>query len=1066
MKYLLIGCCAAALCSRIAAAESLSSKSLKVEVKGAQINSLTNVLTRELLVTQSNIKPKIGLHRLGETEMRADKADKQDRQVTTVSITQTAEWHKADGSSRAAMRTIYTIDKPTGDIIVTQTGNAVNKGLYGISWALGDVSQTAETLVPGNSGQRFGSDAPSGLRDFDYPIGWEAPFVIIQGIRGGVIIRAEDPSYRFKNLIVERSSHSTRMRFESRNTAPFEQLTHITSSRWRITPFKGNWQVGAALYREWAKKRYAMTPMEAKQPAWAKEIQFVVIMSMDIPTLEALARRCVPKQTLLYIPNWRKDDYDRNYPDYTAFPEFGPFLTAAHKLGFRVMPHVNYFGCDPKNPLYETYRRWQIRDPFSKELQWWDWKKAEPPIKFAYINPASSAWRKLFISRMVDIVKQYPVDAFHLDQTLCIYNDDNGLIDGMNCIEGNIALHRELRQALPNIAISGEGLDEVTCLYEQFAQRHLWGLNHAEGTWDDRTIAMSHAISSAVLSPYTKIYGYLGMANPNASGLYTAWQQGYEHFGVLPTYAWPDVSQLDKPTPAITALLEHAEFFQKFQPRDNFTAPWQPEDLFVYRLNDGRSAFYRRDKGVIFGVKTKDDKQTIITQRLEGVNSVVLGGSVADWPAYDAKLLFGFDPRRVYDWSPKPRDLKAPHIASLPKGSYITQSGLQKTFARFRIVHAVAAPVQLWAYDGESSGGVTLPDGSITKSDEAFFEDPATGGISRSFSNGIFMQPPYKGIDPKTAAHRCIVFAEFDLHLVKTESIQFQCNVALNTGAQGKSDGVLFRVKAIGGAKTLSAEVFNANETHASLVLDLSELRGQRIKLRLETDPGPAGDPSFDWAFFDRPTVVNGSTDATKPATIDLANMGDKLTPLVSTGEVNSAVLPGGGMRIYLGLPNTLIVPFIKPTDIALPCDLLHTSFVSGVLFADGIERPGYSYFQGISRTAICAGETRNALSLHPPPNGRTIADYWLKLPAEPVQLRTAVGILDGSKSTGVGFEIQVNGRSVFTKSLKPASGWIPAEVDLSEWAGKPVLLSLISDSEGDYTFDWAVWGTPVIMAK
>ena len=29
----------------------------------------------------------------------------------------------------------------------------------------------------------------------------------------------------------------------------------------------------------------------------------------------------------------------------------------AHALGFRVMPHVNYFGCDPENPLYEQFKQ-------------------------------------------------------------------------------------------------------------------------------------------------------------------------------------------------------------------------------------------------------------------------------------------------------------------------------------------------------------------------------------------------------------------------------------------------------------------------------------------------------------------------------------------------------------------------------------------------------------------------------------------------------------------------------------------------------------------------------------
>jgi hypothetical protein len=45
-------------------------------------------------------------------------------------------------------------------------------------------------------------------------------------------------------------------------------------------------------------------------------------------------------------------------------------------------------------------------------------------------------------------------------------------------------------------------------------------MDHAHRTWDDGQVAMSHAISSSVLTPYTQIYGYLGMVNPNDALLF------------------------------------------------------------------------------------------------------------------------------------------------------------------------------------------------------------------------------------------------------------------------------------------------------------------------------------------------------------------------------------------------------------------------------------------------------------------------------------------------------------------------------------------------------------------
>ena len=86
-------------------------------------------------------------------------------------------------------------------------------------------------------------------------------------------------------------------------------------------------------------------------------------------------------------------------------------------------------------------------------------------------------------------------------------------------------------------------------------------------------------------------------------------------------------------------------------------------------------------------------------------------------------------------------------------------------------------------------------------------------------------------------------------------------------------------------------------------------------------------------------------------------------------------------------------------------------------------------------------------MSLHPPPAGKSLADWWLKLPATPARLVTAIGIRDGAKSKGVGFAIEVNGRKVFDQTLQPDSGWVPVEVSLAEWKNQPVVLTLLTDS-------------------
>jgi hypothetical protein len=100
-------------------------------------------------------------------------------------------------------------------------------------------------------------------------------------------------------------------------------------------------------------------------------------------------------------------------------------------------------------------------------------------------------------------------------------------------------------------------------------------------------------------------------------------------------------------------------------------------------------------------------------------------------------------------------------------------------------------------------------------------------------------------------------------------------------------------------------------------------------------------------------------------------------------------------------------------------------------------------------------------LSLHPPPSGRSLADYSRRLPESPVRLVTAIGIRDGSKSIGVGFAAQVKGETQSAQSLKPVSGWVPVSVHRSRWRGQAALLTLVTDAERGHEFDWTAWAEP-----
>ena len=289
------------------------------------------------------------------------------------------------GLNGAAADMTFHTDPANGEITLHQHAVSSAKGVWAVSWSIADIPLDYAILVPGNSGLRLTADTPGGLHQFDYPISWEAQLVVIEGPWHGFYVWADDVKGRFKRLTVERRASGWRLCFTTINNAPFDDLTACESVAWHVGVYEGDWRVPARRYREWSEAHFHPTPVERQPPGWVKDIRACVIMGLDLRVLEALPRRLDPKQTLLYLPDWRTAGYDRDYPEYDKIvPQLEPFVKRAHELGFRVMLHVNYFGVDPLNPLYKEFEPYQVRDPFGKhEKQWWLWTEADPVIKFA-----------------------------------------------------------------------------------------------------------------------------------------------------------------------------------------------------------------------------------------------------------------------------------------------------------------------------------------------------------------------------------------------------------------------------------------------------------------------------------------------------------------------------------------------------------------------------------------------------------------------------------------------------------------------------------------------------------
>ena len=312
-----------------------------------------------------------------------------------------------------------SVDENTGDLLIEQMGMSDIEGVYGIQWGCGNLdTRNLDLILPAQGGQIIDATSPTTSGSFDYPEHWEAQLAIIQGRQGGFYVRGTDETFQFKALHYEKDIESFSLNFETQNQAPFDTLTSAKSVTWRLNTYVGDWRVPAQQYRDWMEQTFDPRRL-TEMPAWVSEIGLVVIYhGQEIALLERLAAQIDPTKTLLYLTQWRKDDYDTNYPDYTASENFGGFLDAARQHGFRVMLHTNFPGVAPYHPLYVGLQKYQFRDRRSGNPIGWFWDRIEEPGRHAFINPASSEFRKILVQQLTDVSQKYQVDAFHLDVSL------------------------------------------------------------------------------------------------------------------------------------------------------------------------------------------------------------------------------------------------------------------------------------------------------------------------------------------------------------------------------------------------------------------------------------------------------------------------------------------------------------------------------------------------------------------------------------------------------------------------------------------------------------------------
>ena len=166
------------------------------------------------------------------------------------------------------------------------------------------------------------------------------------------------------------------------------------------------------------------------------------------------------------------------------------------------------------------------------------------------------------------------------------------------------------------------------------------------------------------------------------------------------------------------------------------------------------------------------------------------------------------------------------------------------------------------------------------------------------------------------------------------------------------------------------------------------------------------------------------------------------------------------------------VVIFLAPfQQINLPYDLIEAEaqYTVGLQF-DGIFRLGGFAASGIEGSGKHGRTTINnikkeALSAQPPAEGQIIFRFPLLLPEAPSTFSFSAGLREGC-SQGVVFEVRLNGQTYF-EIFKETFDWTDGSISLSQFAGQPLLLELVTDpaEESGAICDWAFWGDLHITA-
>lgn len=425
------------------------------------------------------------------------------------------------------------LDPETGDLCVRPSGQSVRRGLLAIRWNIPFVRE-AKLVLPTRNGIEVTADRDilPPLRS-EWPSAWNAQLAIAEVGGAAAMVHSEDTCFKYKALNLDRRDGISTLGFESEQISPLTDNRAAGGVEWRLNTYAGGWKSAANRYRAWMETAYQLTKKRAQRPEWTQNISLAVCWASANPQLlDGLAKLHPAAETLIHLDQWRTDPYDVNYPEYRPTPETRAYLEKARTMGFRVLPHFNYFTCCKGHPLYAEIQDWHVRDVVRNEPQGWFLPRHEENLfhRLAYIHAGLARWRRALTDSVIAACDELQAPAAFLDQTYHAWNSNPGIVENMTMVEGLQLLQDELAYARPELVLAGECLTEISFQRQAFAQTHPVG-------WGDMRpvhVEAAHPICAYLWNGHTRLIGYIELEpwNPRLDVSIAI----HTKMGVLPTF--------------------------------------------------------------------------------------------------------------------------------------------------------------------------------------------------------------------------------------------------------------------------------------------------------------------------------------------------------------------------------------------------------------------------------------------------------------------------------------------------------------------------------------------------